>query len=242
MKVCRQRRREPQRSRRLVGGGLQAGDNGWAIGAGEEYTDLTYQDDVESRSIYDLIEQEIVPLFYTRTSDGLPRGWLRTMKQSMQMGTSFFNTHRMVGEYVEKCYWPSEHRYDHLIENQLQRAQALAQWRRRLRKEWPQLRIDSVDPNSVDFVKVDGSLAVKAKVNLGNLTPDDVAVQLFHGLVDSFGDIPSPETVEMSCPGAKEGPSGSIPASSPSRQAASTASRYAFCPRTPTSPTPTNPG
>ena len=54
-----------------------AGDNGWAIGAGEEYTDLTYQDDVESRAIYDLLEQEIVPLFYTRASDGLPRGWLQ---------------------------------------------------------------------------------------------------------------------------------------------------------------------
>ena len=52
------------------------GDNGWAIGAGEEYTDdqKTYQDDVESRPIYDLIEQEIAPTFYTRGSDGLPRG------------------------------------------------------------------------------------------------------------------------------------------------------------------------
>jgi len=50
-----------------------AQDNGWAIGAGEEYTDLHYQDDVESRAIYDLLEQEIVPSFYTRSSDGLPR-------------------------------------------------------------------------------------------------------------------------------------------------------------------------
>src|SRR5262249_13243841 len=57
-----------------------AGDNGWAIGAGEEYTDLTYQDDVESRAIYDLLEQEIVPQFYNRSSDGLPRAWLRMMK------------------------------------------------------------------------------------------------------------------------------------------------------------------
>ena len=179
--------------------------NGWAIGAGEEYTDLTYQDDVESRAIYDLIEQEIIPLFYTRSSDGLPRGWLRTMKQSMQMGTSFFNTHRMVGEYVEKCYWPSERRYDNLLQSQLQRAQGLAQWRRRLRKEWPQLRIEAVDPPSVDFVKVDGELLVKAKVTLGGLTPQDVAVQLFHGLVDSFGEIPSPLLVEMTNDGGREG-------------------------------------
>jgi starch phosphorylase len=53
-------------------------DNGWAIGSGEEYTDLTYQDDVESRAIYDLLEQEIVPLFYTRSSDGLSAAFART--------------------------------------------------------------------------------------------------------------------------------------------------------------------
>ena len=66
-----------------------------------------------------------------RASDGLPRGWLRMMKRSMKMGTSYFNTHRMVGEYVVgRRYWQSERRYDNLIQNNLQRAQALAQWRR----------------------------------------------------------------------------------------------------------------
>ena len=83
MKVCRQRRPEPHRSSTAGGSKATTGDNGWAIGAGEEYTDLTYQDDVESRAIYDLLEQEIVPLFYTRGTDGLPRGWLRLMKRSM---------------------------------------------------------------------------------------------------------------------------------------------------------------
>ena len=83
------------------------------------------------------------------------------------------------------------------------------------RKEWPQLKIDGVDPASVDFVHVGGSLLVKAKVGLGTLTPDDVAVQLFHGLVDSFGDIPVPATVDMTCNGKVEGNlwqySGQIP-------------------------------
>src|SRR5262249_26162387 len=69
-------------------------DNGWAIGAGEEYTDLNYQDDVESRAIYDLLEQEIVPLFYQRSSDGVPRGWIRMMKRSMSTICPFFNTNR----------------------------------------------------------------------------------------------------------------------------------------------------
>ncbi len=91
-----------------------AQDNGWAIGAGEEYTDLPYQDDVESRAIYDLLEQEIVPLFYTRSSDGLPRGWVNVIKRSMSTVCPFFNTNRMVQEYVEKSYYPSAQRFDRL--------------------------------------------------------------------------------------------------------------------------------
>src|SRR5262249_46462702 len=105
------------------------GDNGFAIGAGEEYTDLTYQDDVESRSIYDMLEQEIVPLFYTRSSDGLPRGWLRTMKRSMATLNPVFNTGRMVAEYTTEAYYPSAQRYHRLTAEGLRKAAELAHWR-----------------------------------------------------------------------------------------------------------------
>src|SRR5262249_15044861 len=97
-------------------------NNGWGIGAGEEYTELNYQDDVESRAIYDLLEQEIVPLFYTRSSDGLPRGWLKMMKQSMATICPVFNTNRMVQEYIDRCYWPSAQRFGDLVADTLRRA------------------------------------------------------------------------------------------------------------------------
>src|SRR5213078_1669379 len=86
------------------------GDNGWAIGAGEEYTDLAYQDEVESRALLDLIERDIVPMFYTRGSDGLPREWIRRMKRSIATLVPVFNTNRMVEEYTERCYLPSHRR------------------------------------------------------------------------------------------------------------------------------------
>ena len=104
------------------------GDNGWAIGAGEEYTDLTYQDDIESRAIYDLLEQEIVPLFYNRGTDGLPRGWLKVMKRAMTTVCPMFNTSRMVQEYMEKCYAPSADRFGRLTREQLKQAANLAQF------------------------------------------------------------------------------------------------------------------
>jgi starch phosphorylase len=179
-----------------------AQNNGWAIGHGEEYTDLTYQDDVESRAIYDLLEQEIVPLFYTRSSDGLPRGWLRMMKQAISTICPFFNTNRMVQEYVEKCYWPSSQRTAQLSADNLKRAGQLAQWRKGLLRGWGQVRVEGVEADGADPMHVGTELRVKARVHLGGLAPDDVEVQLFHGVVDSLGEIPSPRTVAMSHNGA----------------------------------------
>ncbi|GIW82903.1 MAG: alpha-glucan phosphorylase [Gemmatales bacterium] len=179
--------------------------NGWAIGAGEEYTDLHYQDDVESRAIYDLLEEEIVPLFYTRSSDGLPRGWLKVMKQSMKTVCPFFNTYRMLQEYTEKCYWPSAQRFARLSENNMKRAIELANWRRSVAQVWPQVNIESVESNGSDTMRVGSELEVKARVNLGSLTPDDVQVQLFHGAVGNMGQIAEPHTVAMSHNGYHDG-------------------------------------
>jgi glycogen phosphorylase len=174
------------------------GENGWAIGAGEEYTDLTYQDDVESRAIYDLLEQEIVPLFYNRSSDGLPRGWLKRMKRSMMTLCPVFNTGRMVAEYLTTCYLPSAQRFVRLTGDNLQKANALAQWRMSLQRGWSQLKVEGVEVKGADPMQVGGELPVTVRVNLGRFSPDDVEVQLFHGLVDSMGDIPRPQLVSMS--------------------------------------------
>ncbi|HVS37528.1 MAG TPA: alpha-glucan family phosphorylase [Gemmataceae bacterium] len=194
------------------------GQNGFAIGAGEEYTDLTYQDDVESRALYDLLEQEITPLFYTRASDGLPRGWLRMMKRSITTLCPVFNTGRMVAEYVTRCYLPSAQRFLRLSGENLKRAADLAGWRRNLARGWRQIRVLGVESNGVDPMHVGTDLHVLAKIDLAGLGPDDVEVQLFHGLVDSVGEIPHPQTVPMSHNGHAESGStwvfrGAIPCS-----------------------------
>jgi starch phosphorylase len=191
------------------------GDNGWAIGAGEEYTDLAYQDDVESRAIYDLLEQEIVPLFYTRSTDDLPRGWIKMMKRSMATVCPVFNTNRMVQEYMEKCYAPSADRFERLTQEKLRRAAALSEWRRRLAREWNHIRVEQVEASGADPMHVGSQLDVSARISLGTLTPDDVEVQLFHGLVDNAGDIPHPAALAMHHNGSLQGSStvfkGTIP-------------------------------
>src|SRR5690348_9218894 len=73
---------------------------GWAIGNGESYEDAGYQNQVEMAALYELLEREIVPAFYERSADGLPRRWISLMKSSIATLCPVFNTHRMVREYT----------------------------------------------------------------------------------------------------------------------------------------------
>jgi len=82
------------------------GLNGWALGTTEEHPDPNHQDELDAESLYSTLEQKVVPLFYDRDSDGIPRGWVRMMKESLKTSCGFFNTDRMVAEYAERIYAP----------------------------------------------------------------------------------------------------------------------------------------
>ncbi|MCL2390871.1 MAG: alpha-glucan family phosphorylase, partial [Endomicrobia bacterium] len=77
-------------------------ENGWTIGSIDRYPDREYQDEVESNAIYETLEKEIIPLYFTRGTDGIPRGWIKKMKISMQTLGPVFNTNRMIEEYTRK--------------------------------------------------------------------------------------------------------------------------------------------
>jgi len=81
--------------------------NGWEIGDGREFADREKQDRYDATAIYELLENEIVPMFYDRDRTGLPRRWTQMMLESMRTVCSRFNTHRMVGEYWDKFYRPA---------------------------------------------------------------------------------------------------------------------------------------
>jgi starch phosphorylase len=179
-------------------------ETGWAIGHGEEYADdqSQYQDTIESNAIYDLLEKEIVPLFYERGRDGLPRGWIGKMKAAMIQHAGVFNTNRMVRDYYEQCYLPCARRSHRLMDNDLERAKALAAWKARVRQQWRQIRIERVwtDGAEGQELKVGDQLQVQAQVHLGELKPTDVAVELFHGPLNAEGLISSGQPLPTSLP------------------------------------------
>jgi starch phosphorylase len=165
------------------------GDNGWAIGAGEEYTDLNYEDNVESRAIYEVFEEEIVPLFYRRETDGVPREWVKRMKHSIASNTAVFNSNRMLTEYLTRMYQPAQARYERLGAADLEAAAELARWRRRVLDAWSAVQVESVNLPPPDPLVVGETLAITAQVALGELTPADVDVQLYYGPLDAHGAI-----------------------------------------------------
>jgi len=177
------------------------GDNGWRIGSGEEFADQQYQDELESNSLYDLFEREIVPEFYTRGADGLPRAWIRRMKRSIASNVAVFNTNRMVREYTEVSYLPSHQRGSRLTTGDFAGARKLAAWRRKLLEQWQQVRVVEVSPPPQEALHVGDEMIIQAQIHLGGLTPEDVEVQLFHGPIDSMQQIASPRIAVLGVTG-----------------------------------------
>jgi len=174
-------------------------DVGWAIGKGEQYTpdEAEHQDYIESRALYNILEQDIVPLFYDRGRDGVPRGWLRKVKKSMRELSPFFSTRRMVQQYTEEMYIPSFNRVYDMTQKNMSNAIDFAKWRDNIESSWHQIRVLSVDANETQ-VAVGSQVAITAKINLGDLKPDDVRVQLYLGTLNSHGEIEDGEAIDMS--------------------------------------------
>jgi len=174
-----------------------AQDNGWAIGAGEDYEDQEYQDEVESTALYDLLENEIVPTFYERGTDDVPREWTRIMKNSMRTVNAEFNTHRQVEEYTQRFYMPCLENAQRLGADNFVKAQALAKWRQRVIKNWPKVKIACVDAPPPGAHPMGATLPIRAYVDLGEIPPEEVLVEAYHGLLDTKGIIADGETATL---------------------------------------------
>jgi starch phosphorylase len=172
-------------------------NNGWAIGRGEVYDDIEYQNEVESRAMYDLLEKEIVPLFYDRGHDGIPRGWIGCMKASLQSLCPVFSTDRMVKEYTEHCYLPSFEKWEKLSRNDLELAIDLSDWMEKMRRFWHQIRIEEIVIEGGGEVTIGDTIPIRAKICIGELALTDIAVEAYFGVLDSRGSIIGGELVSL---------------------------------------------
>lgn len=158
---------------------------GWAIGGGEEYHDYEYQDAIEAHLLYDILEREVIPLFYKYDEGWLPRGWIKGMKTTLKRLGYTFSSNRMVSEYAERFYLNADSNCRRLIAERYALAKEMAQWRQMIEKNWGRIKIINVKAELGDeILRAGDEIQVIAEIELGSLTPNDVAVELYHGLVN----------------------------------------------------------
>ncbi|MBI5324697.1 MAG: alpha-glucan family phosphorylase [Ignavibacteriae bacterium] len=166
------------------------GTNGFAIGHGEEYANTDEQNIIEASSLYDLLEQVIVPMFYDRSNLGrVPDKWVTYMKSCIKSIAWNFSTTRMVKEYATRYYLPAIKNYKILTTENAKNASMLYQWKNSIRSNWGEVEIIDVSTEQDSEFFVGKSIHVSARVHLGNLTTEDVVVQVFYGTVNHEGEL-----------------------------------------------------
>ncbi len=195
------------------------GSNGWAIGAEIDNGTTEFQNEVDASSLYQLLENQIVPLYYAKPDGKLPLAWLQLMRESIRSVTPVFNTQRMVKEYTEQLYIPAARSYENFSRDGSGAATHLSQWKTQIRKDWPAVKISDVQIGNKDrqSILVGESLEITARVHLGAVDPQHVRVEAYHGEVDN-GDLRNPSATLLNQTGSADGDGnynyqGAVPAS-----------------------------
>ncbi len=175
---------------------------GWAIGNGEDWE--SGRDPVEANALYDLLETQIVPVFYARDSRGVSHEWVGMMKASMKTLTARYSTDRMVVEYVDRFYLPTARRIRARLGGDLATAEELVNWKKKVQGCWNQLRVLDISASSSE-ARIGQPFVINARLRLGELSPDDIDVQLYHGALDARDEIHDAATVSMDHVGFAEG-------------------------------------
>jgi glycogen phosphorylase len=147
---------------------------GWALGDGYEHGDDPAWDAREAEQLYRLLEEEVIPAFYNRDSNGIPKTWTHRMRLSMAELTPQFSTNRMVREYVEKLYLPAALAYRERSADGARAGIRLCRWRKQLETRWQQLSF-----GNLEFEEQDGHYTFNLTVYGTDFDPEAVRVQLF---------------------------------------------------------------
>ena len=194
----------------LVNGGLNvstldgwwaeafAPDYGWAVGDRGAQSDDAGHDDTaqDAAQLYSLLEEEVVPAFYDRDAEGLPRCWIARMRSSMASLAPRFSSVRMLQEYIERAYVPAAASYRRRAAEESAMARTLERWSRHLEQHWSDIRFGDVTEAGSG-----GRLSVSVPVLLGAIRPDDVRVELYATPKGLLGAVAEPMTPVEAIPG-----------------------------------------
>jgi starch phosphorylase len=164
------------------------GENGWAITPHGPQYDAAYRDQEEGNELLDILEHQVVPLYYQRNGHGYSEGWVRMSKASIKSSLPQFNSQRMVMDYIRGFYGPANRRRHLLAENNNAGAKALAEWKRKVRELWQGASLRRID-KVVPAIGAGETLPILVAARLNGLLAEDVKVECVVGTEDAHGEF-----------------------------------------------------
>ena len=177
-------------------------DVGWALG---DRVEDEHDDEQEALQLYALLEDDVVPCFYERDPQGFPRRWIARMRSSMAGLTPRFSSVRMLQDYVERAYVPAAASFRRRADPAGGVARGLARWAQHLERHWAAIRFG--EPQA----RADGGrLALSVAVDLGEIGPDAVRVELYADADEGGAPLVQPMERGEPLPGASAGPRAAV--------------------------------
>ena len=164
------------------------GENGWAITPHDQHYDATFRNREEANELLDILEHQVIPLYYDRNGHGFSEGWVRMSKASMKSILPQYNSQRMVMDYIKGFYGPAARQGRALAANRSKGARELAAWKQKVAQVWPSVALRRVD-KAQPAVSAGNKVRIEVAAQLGDLTPRDVRVECVIGREDEHREF-----------------------------------------------------
>jgi starch phosphorylase len=164
------------------------GENGWAITPhGVEY-DPSSRDREEGQELLDILEKEIIPMYYERNGHGYPENWVKMSKASMKSLIPRYNAQRMLMDYITRFYGPASRQRRALSERECMPARELAKWKKQIASTWPHVSARRVEP-TLSHIMAGEALPLEVAVKLHGLSPQEITVECLVGAPSDTNDF-----------------------------------------------------
>lgn len=173
---------------------------GWALPQERTYDDQNYQNELDSATIYTILENEIVPVYYdVDKATGLPAEWCGYIKNTIAQVACNFTTNRMLTDYVDQYYQPQYERTEKLVANDYAEAREIAAWKKHVRRNWQNMEVISyTQPSATYNLSPSKLLDSEVILGLGDLKPEEIGVEMLFCTTDIKGRFHIQEKTEFS--------------------------------------------
>lgn len=170
--------------------------NGWSIGTNAEYANYDEQDNADSQSIYQTLENKIIPVYYEKNENGISKKWIQYMKNSIISTGGKYSTARMLVDYTTKLYMPLINLYHNYYEN-LEEVAKYNEWKDEMYKNWQDIQI--TEENNMNNIVLDAgnNIEVTCRVHLPNISVENIEAQVYYGKITGNGILEKIAVIPM---------------------------------------------